>query len=104
MGLTISADHPHFPEGEILSVGGVLAVPNKGQLEVDEETEQLFIDQNEVSIEHYIGEENGVLNVSGTAAVKWSPPVEQAEEGAAGYMQKQSDVIDAALDSEGGET
>lgn len=103
MGLTVSADHPHLPEGEILSVGGVLAVPNKGQVTVDAETEQLFIDQNEASIEHYIGKENGVLSVSGTAEVKWEPPTPVGTEEEEGREQTESNPIGAALDSEGGE-
>jgi hypothetical protein len=104
--LTVSVDHPHLAKGELVSVGGLLAVPNGESVEVGPETEQLFIEANNVSIGHFLSD-NEVVTVSGNAEVDWeAPPVGSDEEEApdGGYMMGSDgeDVVSKAL-GEGGE-
>jgi hypothetical protein len=104
MTLKITVDHPQLPKGEMISVGG-LAVPNGETVEIGPETEQQFIDANEVSIEHYFSGDNAIVSVSGTPEVDWSPPpVEEVEEEAPAENTTATDSVSAALGSEGGET
>lgn len=99
MTLRVSVDHPHLEKGELVSVGGLLAVPNGESVEVGPETEQLFLEANNVSIEHYLSN-NEVVTVSGKGEVEWSaPPVGSDSE----EETPDENSIDAALRSEGGE-
>lgn len=52
MKLTIN--HPHFPEGDEISIAGLAAVPNGDTVELDDEAVKLFEEENGIPLKEAI--------------------------------------------------
>lgn len=68
MGHTVTVQHPHFPEGTVFNVGGLDRVPNGSSIEIDEETERLFVMSHGRTIEDSF-KNDAVVSVSGKSAI-----------------------------------
>lgn len=68
MGYTVSVNHPNFKEGVEFNVGNLGRIPNGDSMEVDEETERLFLMSNGVSLEDAFANDHAVT-VSGSSSL-----------------------------------
>jgi hypothetical protein len=74
MTLTIKYSHPHFPDGTLVGVHPFGELENNGAaVDISEETEQRFIDENGVGIEEAFANDSNIT-VAGTATVKAPEP------------------------------
>lgn len=68
MALKVTIDHPGFPKGEPLDVGGLL-LENGKAVEVSEELANEFKARNEATINQYF-EKNDMVTVEGSTPKK----------------------------------
>jgi len=54
VGVTVSLDNPAFPDGDLLGIPYLGAVPNGGSLEVDDEQEAVFEQAYGMSVKDYL--------------------------------------------------
>lgn len=51
--LTISADHPQLPKGDVFDLGILGALPNGGSIEVDDEQQEFFKAEHGMTVTQY---------------------------------------------------
>lgn len=66
MSYTLSAEHPDFPDDTEFGVLTLGRVKNHGTLEVDEETERLFVTENGMTLAEAF-KNNAVFTLSGNS-------------------------------------
>jgi hypothetical protein len=72
MALTVSINHPQFPDDTEFGVAGAFVVPNGGSVELTEEQESAFAVNQQKLVSDALGS-NEMFDVSGSGAITEIP-------------------------------
>ena len=80
MGLTVTIDHPDFPDGYEFGAEGLGTLKNREPAEISEEQEQSFVSSRRMSVKDALGQEGSIFTVEGQETAEVPEEEESAEE------------------------